>query len=476
MGPKRCGLAVVVASVCVGLLAASSYALEAANVLVIYNAASQDGQEIAAYYQQVHPGAQILAIDLGATVPAGEEVISAADYLNTIRPQVLSALTDQIDCIVTTKGLPLRICNAGYSQEGRYSSLESELARVDSISTTGEMGNQVWMLPELMGGNPLAMNPYCNADAAFTHTAYGTRLTTRLDGFTVADVTASVDRAQRAVIGRPGYLFIVDDDPTAPAATVDQMPALVNDVFGPRQLTVEYDTGATFVTTADGPVIGYVSHGVYGGGSHADPSSGTPSYVISDLQFDAADGAVFCTYESYNAYSFDEGGNLDGHGLVAEWIARGGTAGTGHVEEPGVSAFNITNEDRLFEMLLDGFTFAEAAWSATMQLSFVNTVVGDPLMRFELWTPGDANLDGDVDNFDLSVVLAAYGTVEGDEYFDLMADMNADGTVDDWDLALVEENYTFPSDQQTDFIPEPAVLSLLFLGACLRVLRRKRAL
>ena len=41
-------------------------------------------------------------------------------------------------------------------------------------------------------------------------------------------------------------------------------------------------------------------------------------------------------------------------------------------------------------------TFVEAAWRATRQLSYMNTVVGDPLMRLQAWLPGDANLDGAV--------------------------------------------------------------------------------
>ncbi len=471
MRARRLELALVILGMSMGIMAASSYALEPENVLVIYNAGSQDGQAIAAYYQQAHPGVQSLGLD---NVPAGE-LVSAEVYLNTIRPQVLSALTDGIDCIVTTKGLPLRIDNPGYSGPGIYSSLESELARVDSISTTEQMGNQAWMLPGWMGGNPLAMNPYQGADAPFSYAAYGTRLTARLDGFSVTDVTASIDRAGRAVIGRPGYRFVVDDDPDAPGAAADRMEKLVADVLSPRGLDYVYDAGSGFVTSAAGPVIGYVSHGTYGGGSPAEPPD-TPSYVLSDLEFDLAKGAVFCTYESFNACSFNEGSNRYGQGLIAEWLAGGGTAGTGHVEEPGVSVFNITNEDKLFEMLLDGYTFAESAWSATMQLSFVNTVVGDPLMRFEQWTPGDVDLDGDVDLFDLSAVKAAYGTCEGDERYNVMADMNANGQIDFWDLTYVKGNYTGAGGSGSyTAVPEPAALCLLLPGAVLLLLRRSKA-
>jgi hypothetical protein len=37
----------------------------------------------------------------------------------------------------------------------------------------------------------------------------------------------------------------------------------------------------------------------------------------------------------------------------------------------------------MFKMLLSGYTWAEAAWSSMQQLSYVNTVVGDPLMTWK---------------------------------------------------------------------------------------------
>ena len=49
-----CALAVFPAGRCL--------ALSASNVLVLYNAASPDGQAIADYYAQVHPGVTLLAL------------------------------------------------------------------------------------------------------------------------------------------------------------------------------------------------------------------------------------------------------------------------------------------------------------------------------------------------------------------------------------------------------------------------------
>jgi len=74
-------------------------ALVPANVLVLYNQASPDGIAIANYYAQMHPGVQLLGLSNVTT----NEDISASDYLTTIRPQILPALTPSIDVVVRQK-------------------------------------------------------------------------------------------------------------------------------------------------------------------------------------------------------------------------------------------------------------------------------------------------------------------------------------------------------------------------------------
>ncbi|KPK84767.1 MAG: hypothetical protein AMJ81_04850 [Phycisphaerae bacterium SM23_33] len=427
---------------------------------MLYNAASPEGTQIASYYAQLYPGVQMLALD---DVPTTEQ-ISAEVYLNQIRPQVLGALTDSIDCIVTTKGLPLRIDNPSPGPLpgwNRYSSLESELARIDSISSQAGMGDQGIL-------NPLAINPYYGRAQPFAHTTYGTRLATRLDGFSAEDVIASIGRSQKAVIGRPGCLFVLDDHP----GRIDRMELLRDKVLVPGNQPHVYDGTDAFVRDAPAPVLGYVSHGVHGGVSE--------SYIRDadyGLAFPFAPGAVFHTWESFNAYTFQGDNSIPspkGQGLVAQWIARGGTVGTGHVQEPGASSLGVTNEDVLFARLLNGFTWAEAAWSATAQLSFVNTVVGNPLMVYRPWVPGDCDLDGDVDIFDVSIVGVAYGTRIGDAKYNFWADMNADGDVDFWDLTFVDWNYTGPTlpEAGSSSVPEPASAALLILGLCVVARRR----
>jgi hypothetical protein len=267
-----------------------------------------------------------------------------------------------------------------------------------------------------------------------------------------------LNRAQRTYYGLLDHGVVVDDDPNAPASSVDRMGPLVSNVLGSSGMNYTYDLTDAFVTTAPGAVMGYVSHGVHGGAP--------PDYVANSLSFDLANGAVFHSWESFNAVSFRQGGNR-GQGLLADWIHIGGAAGTGHVEEPGASASNVTNEDRLFQGLLNGMSWAEAAWSATQQLSYVNTFVGDPLMRWLPNAPGDANGDGVVDVTDLGVVASHYGDVSASWPH---GDFTSDGRVNVDDLGIVINNYLMSTPPYT--LPEPSLLAGLLAAAGL--LRRRR--
>ncbi|MGD9722310.1 MAG: TIGR03790 family protein [Pirellulales bacterium] len=428
-------------------------ALDPTSTLLLYNAASADGIAIRDYYQSVHPGVHALGITgLGLS-----ENITADDFLSIVRPQVMSELDAlandpvnpvSINLMATTKGMPLRI-NVTQSNPGSYvdaqgiprsviswksySSLESELASIDTVSMWQMMGDQSYINP-----SHFSRNPYYNATADFSHDTYGTRLTARLDGYTVADVTGAIDRAQNAFIGPANspagpYHFLVDNDPSRPWDLT--MTRLVNNVLTPAGMPLTYDDTSAFVANTPGPLIGFDSHGVW-----QNPSPG-PNYIydiVNTYGQALADGAVFNSIESYNAYSFSATGSTQGQGQVAQWLAAGGTAGVGSVEEPTASWVTVCNEDILFKNLLAGKTLAEAAWSGNYQLSWVGTVAGDPLMTWRTLVYGDANRDGFADYADLVIIGENWGEmVQPGGYGWTSGDLNSDGMIDLFDLALL---------------------------------------
>ncbi|HEV8377301.1 MAG TPA: TIGR03790 family protein [Tepidisphaeraceae bacterium] len=469
------------------------YALDAKGVLVLYNNASEEGRQIADYYATVHPGVRLLGL---SNVPTSDEV-TVGTYLQIIRPQVRAALDDSVDVIVTTKGLPVRIYNPytpasfpyNYTDSSgqqhtiyadtykRYSSLESELTRVDTFGTWKQLGDQTWWYPPA-GSNPTA-NPYFRRDASFSHTDplnESMRLSARLDGFSAADVIAGIRRAQLAYVVPSYQQVVIDDSPIAAAHEVTSMSSLAG-ILAERGQDYIYDDTTDPVLTAPRPVVGYVSHGVNDG-----PGGLELGYPTQQLQFHLANGAIFHTWESYNGVTFDET-RTTGQGLIAGWLRAGGTAGIAHVEEPGGSLYSVTNEDRLFEMMLEGYSFVEAAWNATPQLSFVNTVVGDPLMVWKNPLRGDANLDGVVTIADIIDLSGNFGIPDATWR---QGDFNGDGLVTISDLIDAITNYgrsdltllsglISPASAASSVaaVPEPAGLGMIGFGA-MTLLRRWR--
>lgn len=489
-------------------------AIQPENVLVLYNAddgQDGDGAQIANYYQQLRPGVHTLGISGVNSTLIGptDELIDAQDYLDVIRPQVLAgidSIPDSIDVIVTTKGMPLRIraiepdnSNA-YSWE-RFSSLESELTRIDSIETIDQMGEQFFQSGFPPQIDPfMASNPYYNTNVPFVRDGIDPfhediRLSARLDGYSVESVRASLDRAQEVYVVPYGQ-YIVADDKSA-SNSIDQIneggisgigPGMglentLNSLYGTDSQfsPLLYDESSTAITSTDRPVLGYVSHGTNDGSaadSLGDKYLGkfvSGIYEPGEVDFEFTDGAIFHTYESFNAVSFNPI-NDETDALVADWIELGGTAGLGHVAEPGNDHERVTNEDLLFEMMLPsgggnaqpgdtGLTFVEAAWNATRQLSFVNTVVGDPLMTYQAWLPGDANLDQKVDSLDLGLLLLNWfkegGYTDGDFNGDGFVNLSDFGVLQYyWGTDLTKEIETIASTAFVT-IPEPSTLILL---------------
>ncbi|MGA2799197.1 MAG: TIGR03790 family protein [Thermoguttaceae bacterium] len=519
------------------------------NVLVLYNPAWTDGTHGGDYIAKQYASTRGIPLSnvIGLQGLGTSEDISASDYLTIIRPQVETAISTlgtqnniNIDTIVTTKGLPLRITNymanpadpnnpdgfqytdaSGiqrtiyYDYWQPYSSLESELTRINTIGVQNapdwlntallQMGDQSYTPRSLLPyvAPHFVNNPYYQSTttSSFSHTdptLGGMYLTSRLDGFTVSDVTAAITKAKNVYllpIANSSYV-VMDNDPNADVTDQAMVTQLKNVLgSGNTYFSTTYNPTTAAVTTALGPVIGYDTQGVHGGMG--------PEYINTQLQFQKiANGAVFNSHESYNAFTFDQAtaAKIDAgekvgppdlppeqwriipnQGLVAQWLGKGGTVGVGNVDEPQNGPENEANEDQMITMLLDGKTWGEAAWSSLYQLSYVNTVVGDPLMTWKQVTPGDINIDGKVDLADLAIMGKYWGAAgQAGGYLWNEGDLNGDGAVNSADLAILGKNWgnlaswateggvgtSQPLDMEAFLrsVPEPSTLMLLVSG------------
>src|SRR5688572_11242122 len=184
------------AMMAVGLLAVShrASAQAAENVLLIINSNSRVSEEIGQYYAQKRqiPTSNIVRLPMPV-----EEEVSLDVHLSQIERPIYEWLRtanaqDRILYIVLTKDVPLRIAGTS-GMNGTVSSVDSELALLYRKSTgapTPSQGGQ--QNPYFAGNQPVsALKP-------FNHRTQDIYLVTRLDGFTVSDVKALIDRGVEA--------------------------------------------------------------------------------------------------------------------------------------------------------------------------------------------------------------------------------------------------------------------------------------
>ncbi len=381
-------------------------------VVVLVNSNSPTSIAIGNQYKAIHPNVNVATINVSTN-----EVISISDYQTTILPQVQNYLStnnlvDSTNYIVTTKGMPLKISGTGeFTGTFNGSSVDSELTlagydlrRTQNGSTTfsntqGALTNPYAKVQSVGVGSLYTTNyaprqTFADYKAQFTngtpdHAFY---LTARLDAYTQADVFAMLSRAQNTT-NPVGKTFILDDNatPNTDPNSFDRMEIGIHNSRGAREEINNrggnsiYDNTSLHLTQsntpAPTPVMGFVSWGTNDPPINSDYAA-TTGYTL-------ANGAIFSSYESFNANSFDptnpnvrRAGGGGAQGLVADWIQAGGTGATGTVWEPFAEL--IAHEEMFFPAMMEGYTFADSMWMATEGISWQNVMIGDPLMT---WAP-----------------------------------------------------------------------------------------
>ncbi len=140
------------------------------------------------------------------------ETLSFDEYKSSIEAPVATYLAShpEINFIVTTKGVPLRIVGADTGCRGyhRYNWLADMWsgtalrASVDGHLAALGYGGQPNQAPIQITGSGATgfawLNRYYNADEPFSHAKFGGYLVTRLDGYTESDAKRLVSLALRA--------------------------------------------------------------------------------------------------------------------------------------------------------------------------------------------------------------------------------------------------------------------------------------
>jgi uncharacterized protein (TIGR03790 family) len=362
------------------------------HLLVVYNSSDHDSRDLAAYYAERRG----IALDhvLGIACSTNEE-ISRQDYSRTIREPIISyiykkgwmtrhsevirignrnmdvlvATHNDVWAIVLMRGVPLKITNdpTEMSSMEKMPALQMNCAAVDS---------ELALLP--IFGLPIGgfvPNPFFDG---FTHgtgragpdLANKLILVTRLDGPTPADVRRMIDDSIYAEQHRLAGLAVIDSrgltDVKNSYTLGDIWLRDARDMLVQNGWEVKFDAAEEVIPASDpcNQVAFYL--GWYHGGA-VGPWVTPPNRFVR--------GAIAYHLHSYSAVSVRNAAQ----GWVAPLIAHGADATMGTVYEPYLDL--TPHLDIFTRRLLAGNYFAEAAYAAEPGLSWMTTVVGDPLYR-----------------------------------------------------------------------------------------------
>lgn len=326
----------------------------AARVLVVCNQNSRDSVEIASYYMRKRqvPTAHILRIQTGTddTLPTERFESEIASPIK----RKIAELKKPIDFIVLTKGLPIRVKDGwGYSVDSLVAGLPLgwEPSPPGPTAPTSETIERM-------------ISPYFNSGERFNSAKFKMYLVGRLDGYTVADAKALVDRSIAATPAKG--LFFFDQSYRGGEASDDldrQLLDAGNLVVrrGRRAIT---EQSKDFVDPKE-PLMGYISWG------SNDPKFDPTTYRA--LRF--LPGSIAETFVSTSARSFRP--ETSGQSQIGDLIRQGVTGVKGYVSEPWTIA--LARPAILVERYTRGWTLAESFYAASPVIKWKDIVVGDPI-------------------------------------------------------------------------------------------------
>jgi uncharacterized protein (TIGR03790 family) len=341
-----------------------------------------------------------------SSVATDAETIASSSYERDIERPIKLYLErhPEIDFVVLTKGIPIRILGGGVPRGFDRFSLDSRLAALGYNGMPGALSVDIsdprydTGMHADHGVNFHAVawaNRFWNSAERFSHNRFGGYLVTRLDGYTVEDAEGLLTRALEAErlmrLGlHPGGKILLnvannfgagDRDlqprsilvPGKPAAIVEEAPRLPDfnsdlEVAGKRLA----DHGFPVEIADKGAFIGY-RVGLMGYSSWGSNDEHYEAAAYRSLRF--APGAIAETAVSTSARTMLP--TTGGQSLIADLIAQGVTGVKGYTDEPLVQA--IASPTIMFDRYTRGWTLAESFYAGSSLIGWEDVVVGDPI-------------------------------------------------------------------------------------------------
>jgi uncharacterized protein (TIGR03790 family) len=356
----------------IALAGASLSAQTVAQVLVVVNKQSPVSTAIGQYYmrQRAIPPGNLCTLD----VP-NEDDISHDFYVSDVETPIgkcltRKKLTESILYIVTTQGVPLRVSGTGSDAQ-----LQNTGAAVDSELTLLYQKLHGVTIP-VAGPVP---NPfYQKRDAPFRHPQIPMYMVTRLAGYDMTDLKALVDRAPLA---RNVGKFVIDV--RADNATQGNQWLRAAALLIPKDRLILDDSATVLTGIKD--VIAYASWG-----------SNDFDRKQRNLHFQWLPGAIATEFVSTDARTFKrppDSWNIGSWGdksawfmgapqtLIADYLHEGASGAGGQVDEPYLTY--CPRPDFVLPAYLQGRNLAESFYMGIPGLSWMNVVIGDPLMHLQ---------------------------------------------------------------------------------------------
>jgi uncharacterized protein (TIGR03790 family) len=359
-------------------------------LLVVFNSNEAESESLANHYARLRsiPREHVVGLPTSSL-----ETISRDEFNRTLRQPLLDLLKknnwtpriartlayaggtlevqqangNQIWAIALMRGIPLRI------EEDATIPVPPEVStplRVNQAAVDSELALLTFDKYPLHG---LIPNPYYSEERSREFTAYHADqliMVARLDGPSYADARRLVDDAVATenleLAGRAFFDARGLTDPASGYTIGDEWIRQAEALVRGSGFSTQLDNADPLFTEN----LPWQDVALYAGWYTGNV---TGPFLQPDFRF--ARGAVAYHIHSFSAETIR---NAD-RNWVGPLIAKGAAATMGSVYEPYLRM--TPNIPVFFRSLLDGLTFAEAAYQSQIGLSWMNTVVGDPLYR-----------------------------------------------------------------------------------------------